>query len=393
MTQPPPSTPTPRRFLLSKRQPPQSQRKTPGSGPSVFAGSQRFQTTPRFAPASSAQRPPSTPGFPGTIRPSRQRDPIHDELESSPPDAPPTVTRPARTILGAGTQRGTLRSTQKLKEKIESDSDIASDSQEDDEKDRLPPIGYGVNDSIEVESIVASDTQSLPEERTPKRRRISISPAHSWEDDAVDDTAGSLQEEDGTQVDSVPEDDELPDAPGGTPAETSDTEMDEDASVPDPNQADAAKPQPTFHRAPRFKVSEAEASNLEGLPPAFSPQRRRGPKYIAGGLAAELQSWLAEVKGWGGGGDRPPDLVMRIVVDEVRSGNRMYLVRGRRIVEDGSAREEIAARLMLAGEGRLTGLGQRAPVAVGSSVSISQPAWEIALEGTRWLVACDWAVS
>ncbi|KAK1980935.1 hypothetical protein LZ30DRAFT_721798 [Colletotrichum cereale] len=379
MTQPPPSTPTPRRFLLSKR-PQASQQQTPGSAPPVFAGSQRFQTTPRFAPPSATQRPPSTPVFPGTLRPSRHRDPIHDALDSSPTDAPVSGTRSA---LGTGTQRHN---------RIEIDSDNESDLHYEQDGVCLPPATFVANDSIEIESEPPSVLHSDTEERTPKRRRISISPVPSWHHDAQEDVAMShgddlviQHNEDGYEHEGIP------DAGEESPSDLDTPHMgEEDLSIPDRHEGDMPKTQPTFRRAPRFKVSDAETSRQEGLPEAFSPQRR-GTKYVAGGLAAELQSWLAEVKGWTGG-DRPADLVMNIVIDELRAGNRMYLVRGRRIVGDGEASEQIAARLMLAGEGRLTGLGQKAAVAVGSTVAISQPAWEVELDGSRWIVACDWAV-
>ncbi|OHW91049.1 hypothetical protein CSPAE12_10352 [Colletotrichum incanum] len=380
MTQPPPSTPTPRRFLLSKR-PSASQQQTPGSGLPVFAGSQRFQTTPRFAPPSATQRPPSTPLFPGTSRPSRHRDPIYDAVDSSPTDAPVSATRSAP---GIGTQRQNHR--------IEIDSDIESDSQYEQEDIRLPPAAFVTNDSIEIESEPPSVLQSEIEERTPKRRRISISPAPSWHDDAREEVA--LSPHDGHVMKNYEDeygDEELPDAEDKLPSGFAASMKAEDLNIADHHEGDVPKTQPTFRRAPRFKVSEAEASRHEGLPEAFSPQRR-GAKYVPGGLAAELQTWLAEVKGWAGG-DRPADLVMTIVIDELCAGNRMYLVRGRRIVGDGEESEEIAARLMLAGEGRLTGLGQKAAVLVGSKVAISQPAWEVELEGMRWIVACDWAVS
>ncbi|OHE94136.1 hypothetical protein CORC01_10593 [Colletotrichum orchidophilum] len=379
MTQPPPSTPTPRRFLLSKRTP-ASQQQTPGSGPPVFAGSQRFQPTPRFAPPSSTQRPPPTPVFPGSLRPSRHRNPIHDALDSSPTDAPASATRPT---LGAGTQRQNHR--------IDIDSD-GSDSPPEEDQDELPPMVVAVNDSIEIESEPPSVLHSGIEERTPKRRRISVSPALSWQEELQEDvTMGYLEEEEPLPQKSESGNEQLPDADEDLPLGMNPGQTDDDLTIPPRTAGDPAKTQPTFHRAPRFKVSEADAVRQEGLPEAFSPQRR-GAKYVAGGLAAELQTWLAEVKGWTGG-NRPADLVMSIAVDEVRHGNRMCLVRGRRIVADGAAREEIAARLMLAGEGQLTGLGQKSPVAVGGVVAISQPAWEIELQDGRWIVACDWAVS
>ncbi|TDZ44662.1 hypothetical protein CTRI78_v009455 [Colletotrichum trifolii] len=310
MTQPPPSTPTPRRFPFSKRPPPSAQ-KTPGSGAPGFASSQRFHATPRFAPPSSSRVPPSTPAFPGSIRSSRKVDPIHDALDSS-QDAPPTVTRPR---AGPGTQ----------KEVIDSDSEFASDSQDDEPL--LPPprraTGVPVHDSIEIES---SDTQSDGAQRTPKRRRISISPAQSSMSVFAED-----KHADNVKREPVGEDNGLSDVDGRILA-GDDHDLDEDMGIPDPGVGETSKTQPTFHRAPRFKVSEAELARTEGLPDAFSPQRR-GQRYVPGGLAAEMQSWLAEVKGWAGGGDRAPDLVMQIAVDGVVPGNRMYLVNGRRIVE------------------------------------------------------------
>ncbi|KAK1967479.1 hypothetical protein LY78DRAFT_633849 [Colletotrichum sublineola] len=379
MTQPPPSTPTPRRFLLSKR-PQASQQQTPGGGPPVFAGSQRFQTTPRFAPPST-QRPPSTPVFPGALRPSRHRDPIHDALDSSPPDAPVSATRPA---LASGTQRH---------DRIEIDSDNESDSRYEQEGVSLPTATFVANDSIEIESEPPSVLHSDVEERTPKRRRISISPVPSWHHDAQEDVFMSHHDDPVMKADENWDDhEELSDAKDEYHSDLDAPHMeDEELSLPDRHEGGMPKTQPTFRRAPRFKVSDTETFHQEGLPEAFSPQRR-GAKYVAGGLAAELQSWLAEVKGWTGG-DRPADLVMNIVVDELRAGNKMYIVKGRRMVEDGEASEEIAARLMLAGEGRLTGLGQKAAVIVGSTVAISQPVWELVLDGSRWIVACDWSVS
>ncbi|KAJ0296440.1 hypothetical protein COL5a_009044 [Colletotrichum fioriniae] len=379
MTQPPPSTPTPRRFLLSKR-PQGSRQQTPGSGPPVFAGSQRFQPTPRFAPPSSTQRPPATPVFPGSLRPSRHRDPIHDVLDSSPTDAPVSATRPT---LGAGTQRQNPR--------IDIDSDVGSDSPSQVDQDELPSMAVAVNDSIEIESEPPSVLYSETEERTPKRRRISVSPALSWQEEPKEDVAMGYEEEEPLPGESGYSDEQLPDADDEACFDEDAPKTDDDLAVPQRAAGDPVKTQPTFHRAPRFKPSESEVIRQEGLPEAFSPQRR-GAKYVAGGLAAELQTWLAEVKGWTGS-DRPADLVMSIAVDVVRHGNRMYLVRGRRILGGGEASEEIAARLMLAGEGRLTGLGHKAPVVVGSVVAISQPAWEIELQDGRWIVACDWAVS
>jgi hypothetical protein len=141
--------------------------------------------------------------------------------------------------------------------------------------------------------------------------------------------------------------------------------------------------QPTFREPPRFKQVEFDTA-AEGIPAVFSPQRR-GEKYIAGGLAAELQGWLSEVKGWEGVMPAPA-LSINVTVEEVRAGQRMYLVKGR------SGMSEVK-RFLLAGEGRLTGLGQRVPMTVGSVVEVGQPVWDIEMKGEVWTVACDWRVS
>jgi hypothetical protein len=142
--------------------------------------------------------------------------------------------------------------------------------------------------------------------------------------------------------------------------------------------------QPTFNAPPRFKPVEGEPET-EGLPIAFSPQRK-GVKYVTNGLAAQLQGWLSEVKGWEGVESSHPDPVLKATIDEVRPGRRMYLVLAR--LESAT----ISRRFILAGEGRLTGLGQRAELGVGSVVVVAQPVWDVELEGETWIVACDWHI-
>jgi hypothetical protein len=140
--------------------------------------------------------------------------------------------------------------------------------------------------------------------------------------------------------------------------------------------------QPTFREPPRFKQVELDTA-ADGIPAAFSPQRR-GAKYIAGGLAAELQGWLSEVKGWEGVVPAPASSI-NVTVEEIRPGRRMSLVRGRAGMSEGR-------RFLLAGEGRLTGLGQRMHVSVGCVIEMGQPVWDIEMNGEVWTVACDWGV-
>ncbi|KAM0333185.1 hypothetical protein ACHAQA_001845 [Verticillium albo-atrum] len=373
---PPPSTPDPRKFLLTKRNPPASQDTTPRPRqfqPSGATSSQqqRFHATPRFAPASSAStpRPPSGTqgfGFPGTAR-RRQEAIVDDGVESSP--------------TGARGSAGDL---------IEVESDAEDNDDDDDDEDR-----GGEEDEHVQDSVPGSEGP------TPKRRRVEVESESAasdasgreseGEDEDNDDGMRTADDHDMHDMQEAQEEDEaMLDAPQ-TPTRSEPDESDHE-EVPDA--AGTKQQQPTFQRAPRFRASEVEAVRHEGLPEAFSPQRR-GVRYIPGGLAAEMQSWLAEVKGWGGH-ERPAEAAVRFVVEEVEAGGMMYLVNGRRLQSEteGSAS---SVRLMLAGEGKLTGLAKKAEVHVGAVVMIAQPAWEVALgvqgDGEdRWVVACDWAV-
>lgn len=225
-----------------------------------------------------------------------------------------------------------------------------------------------LGDSIEVLSDeeeeprvgVVPSSEDTPASREAKRRRLSISPLPAF---------GSP----GNSEVGVGEDGY--DREGSEDADTPGMGLDDDAANV------GGKPrQPTFQPPPRFKQLDAEYSG-EGLPAAFSPQRR-GAKYLVGGLAAELQGWLSEVKG----GDGLAESTLLITVGKVRAGRRMYMVQG----EAGSTDEQ--RRVILAGEGRLTGLDGRATVVAGNVVEVRQPVWDVEVDGEIWMVACDWAV-
>lgn len=161
-----------------------------------------------------------------------------------------------------------------------------------------------------------------------------------------------------------------------------------------------AQQQPVFRPPPRFKLPEVfddEAMHMhmhmQGgvLPRASSPprRRRRGRAYPAGGLAAQLQSWLSEVRGWDGDSRRP---AARMLVGEVRPGPLMYLARGAREGREGDGDGDGGKGYILAGEGKVTGLGDRAVVRPGSVVVMEEPVWEVALLGESWTVVCNWSL-
>ncbi|POR37610.1 Methionyl-tRNA formyltransferase, mitochondrial [Tolypocladium paradoxum] len=328
---PPPSTPTPRRFLLSKRSTQTAQ--TPAQFP-------QFQSTPRFG-SSSVPRP--------TQRRGHDIEVVDEEDDES------QDSLPEDEAVGDDA-RGQYDS-------IEVESDALSASQHDEESSRGRDSDMDLRDDIAANSLQVDHVHRVewsPEGRDAKRRKVSISPV-------PDSEPPTGQHGD---ADPIPGDENL--------------QREESEDMGSVNDADRAAQQPVFQPAPRFKPVEMDQA-MEGLPAAFSPQRR-GAKYLADGLAAGLQGWLSEVKGWKGI-DGAADSTLGITIEEVRPGRQMYLARSR-AGADGASR-----RFILAGEGKLTGLGRRAAVAVGSAVTIGQPVWDVELDGEMWTVACDWSVA
>jgi hypothetical protein len=195
-----------------------------------------------------------------------------------------------------------------------------------------------------------------------------------------------------------------------------------------------------FVKPPRFRPPDNASETTqpaEPLPDAFSPQRR-GQKFLAGGLAAEVIGWVMNLEGnisgpesntvrtpraRGGGGE----WVVKMVVDEVRGGAGMTLVKGRQVHQlnnaapldegtggsrpdsagggsklesrggGGSGPGEVIDRLgvmkvILAGSGIAEAFQRGSIVEAGKMVGIKQPVWEINLEGDRWGVAVTWEV-
>ena len=66
---------------------------------------------------------------------------------------------------------------------------------------------------------------------------------------------------------------------------------------------------------PRFKHPAAEASDSQPLPEAFSPHRR-GQKFIAGGMAAQMQQHILETGQAARATNATQDFIMRITIEE-----------------------------------------------------------------------------
>jgi hypothetical protein len=228
------------------------------------------------------------------------------------------------------------------------------------------------------DDVIEADSQSQADAaggRSPKRIRLSLSPGLEISSQVEVEASG--EQEQASDDELFPsEDEEPPDNPGFG------YEANPDPALP--------KKQPTFHKAPRFKVSDSAGSDQLGrLPEAFSPQRR-GIRYVPSGLAAELQDWLFKIKG-----DEEVEggFARRLVVTEVKPSPGMFLVKGRPVHDGAIAAAVPEIRAILAGDGRMDGL-TRNQVAQGSIVGIAQPTWDVELDdGVPWIVACDWAVA
>ncbi|KAH8671378.1 hypothetical protein BX600DRAFT_247406 [Xylariales sp. PMI_506] len=337
---PPPSTPTPHRFLVPKRSATQ-RTDTPKPLP---AGPQQFHATPRFSLHSTPREPApslssSTPVRPAAfVRQSRAEDIDDDAIDSSPP-----VPRASRGL--------------DISESIEAE------------------FGQGSSALVpESDQLDESDSDHEARAPSPKRRRLSLP------SDLDHKSPRSSPGVEGHDIDQS----------FGSDDESDRMETDED----EPPAKAGVVPQPRFQAAPRFKAAEQQdAQHHEPLPEVFSPHRK-GAKYVPGGLAAELRNWLIDIEA-STGYKKDGGFVANVSVVEVRGNSKMQLILGQILNEDSSGPPASPQniRVVLAGEGRLLGLARKNHVVVGSLIGIAKPVWEVDLgiEG-RWLVACDWVV-
>ena len=170
---------------------------------------------------------------------------------------------------------------------------------------------------------------------------------------------------------------------------------------------------PIFFDPPPFKPHDrTETAHPPNFPPPdhlgdiFSPSKRRGAKYVSGGLAAELRDWLVDVKTES---ERSSSVAMaRLTVGSFRDGGPgMTFISGQpttNTVVDPACPSAEGIRAILVGEGGLVddrtgGLDKRdkgrprKSVSAGAVVGIAPPAWDIQLPGQgKWAVAYRWEV-
>lgn len=314
------------------------------NGPRQFASTPRFNTSATPRPVSQQQPPPFSTPVPSSARPRpTQYEPLSDVIDTSPisPDEP---------------EDGDEHRT-RLDESIEIDSPSAS---------RSPP-------------------RHFQSSRPAKRRRVSLSPETDASPDE-DRRDVMMEDDEQAEVSSTPVFDDRIAVQSSLDHEGPMA----DSNPPPPRTADEQLPRhPTFQSAPRFKAAEVTSEvQRRPLPEAFSPQRR-GAKYVAGGLAAEVRDWLVQVKG-ASEYDRPAGSSIDVVVDEAMSAPGMHVIAAQQL-DTGVEDEGVPGKVILAGDGRVTGLRGRSVVRRGGVVSMSQPMWDITLDDLgQFAVACDW---
>ncbi|KAF7908643.1 uncharacterized protein EAF01_004398 [Botrytis porri] len=359
---PPPVTPSPHRFVIQRQSGPSAP--PPRSQPAQEStprpsNTQQFNTTPRFT-FSSTPKPNATQsiGIPSStpagryLTPSRQSTKTKENIDDPSDDYPAHLP---------------------LHDSIDTNDDIDT------------ALGY----STENEDENADDTKDYEiNPRSSKRRRISVSPDITLEEEEEDPLSSPLPI--------------IPSPISHRPTQISSTASKPKflLSTPVPSTPQCIGPT-TFLKPPRFRPPDPAESQGSGdpLPEQFSPHRK-GRQYVAGGLAAEVRDWLINIdSGIGGlqkGKERSGEWVTKIKIEEVRrDGREMCLVRGKQ-VRDVDGEEVIDGlgeiRAMLAGEGMGMGLQRGMDVDVGRIVGIKGPVWEIVVEGVKWGVGVEWKV-
>ncbi|KAM0668385.1 hypothetical protein ACQRIU_001947 [Beauveria bassiana] len=406
---PHPSTPTPRRFLTKR---PASSQLLPHSTPTPM----RFQSTPRFGSTQSATRQmedvEEVDDDVGASSQSSQSSANNNKKRPRSDERDMALLNSIEVDLSCAEDSLTSREERRSSSSSSSEHDMDED---DGDERRSRGDGYASdgNEVVEENGVTTDNVHAElihghEEEDTPKpvkRRRLSSASTSPTEQHMVvaaaydSDTGGHHHEQDDDWAQDDDDDDDEDDVQDKTRR----------TRVP------AQQQQPTFQPAPRFKPApedEPSASGGQACTAAIapcSPPPRRGAKYLVNGLASQLQGLLSKVKGVvetrddddDDGGGPAGEFVARVLVEEVRLGARMHLVRGR-VLSRGSAAataaaaaesDEVVARCyMLAGGGGRGGAGARM-VKQGSVLRVMPaPAWNVHLGEEEWAVACDWSV-
>ncbi|KAI7554250.1 hypothetical protein KC331_g673 [Hortaea werneckii] len=150
-----------------------------------------------------------------------------------------------------------------------------------------------------------------------------------------------------------------------------------------PHASSYARQRPLF-----LKPADTGHESSEPLPELFSPHRR-GDKFVPGGMAATMQTWILQTGQAAIQGrkqqafQRADDFSARLKVEELL-GQGPYTAKARTM--DGTATDVLLAR-----ENNVPG-EPRASFVVGHVVGIRAPSWQVEIEGQMWMVAVDWKI-
>jgi len=291
-------------------------------------------------------------------------------------------------------------------------------------EDTSDAVDHDVYNSVEsAEPNFAQENLSTDEEdsyslrwRSSKRRRLSPSPILDSQDQDVaeqqEDIDGNLPRKQDEFEDilssansgiSSPPAEPLHQPPGSI---TAPRFILPSMPAPVPPCAPATIQTASFVKPPRFLPPDDQEQvqrPTEPLPDAFSPQRR-GQKFLAGGLAAEVIGWVMNLESsapiTSPARSKDDIWVMELVVDEVRGspGAGMTLISGRQVHlapkgREGAMVDTLAlVKVILAGTGTTEGFQKASEVEVKKNIRIKGPVWEVVVDMEKWVVAVTWEV-
>ncbi|KAH7093530.1 hypothetical protein FB567DRAFT_515515 [Paraphoma chrysanthemicola] len=185
----------------------------------------------------------------------------------------------------------------------------------------------------------------------------------------------------------------------------------------------ATTPAPTHHR-PTFILPPQPTlpqKPSKPLPEIFSPSRKT-QKYIPGGLASTVQSWIIETANtgfaaqergvtWGREREDGVRLKIRVTHAEGSTGRHeddsgeVECFPGCFVFVHGESEpgmynfsrapsvvgNDPEMRILLAGQGGARGVGG-VKIRIGGVVGVRQPMWDVDVNGETWVVGVDWVV-
>ncbi|KAF2151422.1 hypothetical protein K461DRAFT_172829 [Myriangium duriaei CBS 260.36] len=148
------------------------------------------------------------------------------------------------------------------------------------------------------------------------------------------------------------------------------------------NTTEATFTKPTFVNATTSLITSEDP-----LPEVFSPNRR-GQRFVAGGMAAQLQSWVEELRDQATAargnvsGARESDFSTMIEV-ETRHGDDVLFITGK------DPHNWVTRAMLVQQAGHATNDMLLQPA---TRIGLRNPTWQVDLDSESWTVAADWKI-